>query len=148
MKVTGIKASDLELEQPPETGSEKEMRRHQVMEQKRYNLVQELQEAAESLDGRDIDALITGPGPVDGHSAFLAEKARIDKQRERARAELQRKAAWEVETQQAVIHQKKDWDSMVRRITEQKEEKARKSQARMEEKRQKVESNVKAARER
>merc|ERR1719375_1622816 len=103
MKVTGIMPSDLELEAMPEGGNEKEMRRYEVMERKRYNLVQELQEAAESLDSRDIDALISGPGRVDEHGVFMEEKARIDKQRERARAELQRKAAWEVETQQAVI---------------------------------------------
>jgi len=149
MKVTGIQPADLELElAPPENGSEKEMRRHEVMERKRYNLVRELQEAAESLDTRDVDALISGPGRVDEHTVFLEEKAKIDKQRERARAELQRKAAWEVESQQAVIRSARDWENTARRIAEQKEEKAKQEQDRLEARRLKVEGNVKAARER
>lgn len=149
LKVTGIQLSDLELDpQPAEGSSDIEIRRHEVKSLKVNRLLGELRETAESLDTRDVDALISGPGRVDERAVFQEEKARIDKQRERAKAELQRRAAWEVETQQAVIRQSKDLDIMSRRIAEQKEEKARKESAWREAKRTKVETNIKAARDR
>lgn len=149
MKVTGIQPSDLDMETAPMEGSsEMEMRRYEVMDRKRFNLLQELKEAAESLDQRDIDALISGPGRVDEHALFIEEKARIDKQRDRAKEELKRKAAWEVDTQQAVIRSTRERNNMKWRIQELKDEQMRKAEARNEAKRLHVEANVQAARER
>jgi len=149
MKITGIHASDLEAELfPGDNATDKELRRFEVKEQKRRNLLGELQEASESLDTRDIDALISGPGFVDSNAFFLAEKTRIDRQRERNRAELQRKAAWEVESQQVSIRAERDREATTRRLREQREDKARLEQGRMEEKRLRVQANIKAAKER
>lgn len=149
MKITGIQPSDLEAELiPDDNATEKELRRFEVKEQKRKNLLAELQEASASLDARDIDALISGPGSVDDNAMFLAEKAKIDKQRERNRAELQRKVALELESQQIQIRAERDREATTRRVREQKEEKARQEQARMEQKRLRVQSNIAAAKDR
>jgi len=148
LKVTGMKASDIEIEPAPLEGAcEKDLRRYEVMERKRFNLLQDLREAAESLDIRDIDALISGPGRVDASAVFMSEKARIDRQRERARFELQRKAALEVERQQVTIRSARDWETMTKRLAVEKEEKAKKEAELMEAKRLKVENNMKAAKE-
>jgi len=149
MKITGIQPCDLEAELiPDDNATEKELRRFEVKEQKRRNLIAELREASASLDARDIDALISGPGFVDDNELFLVEKAKIDRQRERNRAELQRKAAWEVESQQIQIRAERDREATSRRVREQKEEKARQEQARMEQKRLRVQANIAAAKDR
>jgi len=149
MKITGIQPSDLEAEDiPDDNATEKELRRFEVKEQKRRNLLAELQEASASLDARDIDALISGPGFVDDNALFLAEKVKIDRQRERNRAELQRKAAWEVESQQIAIRAERDREATTRRVREQKEEKARQEHARMEQKRLRVQANIANAKDR
>lgn len=147
MKVTGIQPSDLEVEQaPPEDATEKDIKRYQIMERKRFNLLRKLEGAAESLDERDVSALINST-PKHTDNSLRIEKARIDKQKEKTKLEIQRMAIMEVEREKTKRESTKDWDHKTKLLHDLREEKSKKASERLEAKQGRAAEKLKEAKQ-
>jgi hypothetical protein len=116
MKVTGIHPSDLE-EPPPlsskDAQNEAALRRLDLMDRKRRQLIRQLEETAKSLDDTLVEYFLS-PATAEAahiaaeqHEFLLREKGNIDKKRERVKAEIMKELKAEMERKQAHENRKK-----------------------------------------
>mmetsp|Transcript_51007 Transcript_51007/g.110678 ORF Transcript_51007/g.110678 Transcript_51007/m.110678 type:complete len:496 (-) Transcript_51007:154-1641(-) len=135
MKVTGIRETHIEAKPAPAedlsgTSRERACTRHEFFERKRKKLLQELEMTADNLSDDDILTILSPKAreevaaTAELEALFAEEKDKVDKQKERMKAELQRELALEMEKKQALEADQRRTEEARRRAAEVEREKA------------------------
>jgi len=134
MKVTGIERAEI-IEIPmPEADpnvprGENQLRRFELMERKRRQLIRELEDTAAALDETIVEAILSPTAAddlieKDAHDTLNEEKRKIDVRRERVNREIQKEVEREMERNKAHDSDKKGREDWRRRLKEKNDEKA------------------------